>query len=407
MDFRILGPVEVRDGGRLVPLGSGQQRALLAMLLLRANETVSRDRLIHELWGERPPATAVKALQGHVSALRRLLEPARPTGADGQVIATRGAGYALRVDVEQLDLARFERLRDDGRRALGRQPEQAATRLREALALWHGPPLADVDGEFARLEAPRLAELRAATLEDRIEADLASGRHADLVGELEALVAASPLRERLRGQLMLALYRSGRQAEALAAYQDARRELVEELGIEPGRELQELERAILRHDTSLDLPAATVAPDRTLVGRERELGVLQQALESALVGRGGLVLISGEAGIGKSRLADELAQRARALGATTLFGRAWEAGGAPAYWPWAQAIRSYVRSEDPAAVRERLGGGAADVAQMLPELRELLPDVGPPVSLDPEGARFRLFDATATFLRNVARTSSR
>ena len=282
-------------------------------------------------------------------------------------------------------------------------------------------PLADVAQErFAQTEIPRLEELRVATLEDRLDADLATGRHAAIVGELEALVARHPLRERLRKQLMLALYRAGRQAEALAAYQDARRVLVEELGLEPSRELQELERAILRQDTSLDLrarvesrPPARPSPSPRgepgpgsavgqLIGRDRELAALLDGLESALVGRGRLFLIAGEPGIGKSRLAEELTERARGRGAVTLFGRAWEAGGAPAYWPWVQAIRTYARNRDPSTLRDQLGNGAADVAQMLPELRELLPEIGPPVSLDPEGARFRLFDATATFLRTAA-----
>ena len=422
MEFRILGPIEIRDGGRVLPLGGGQQRALLALLLLRANETMSRDLLIDELWGDTPPATAVKALQGHISALRRLLEPERASGAAGSVLVTRGTGYELRLDGGQLDLTRFELLRDEGREALAEgDSERAAARLREALGLWRGPPLADVAQErFAQTEIPRLEELRVATLEDRLDADLATGRHAGLVGELEALVARHPLRERLRRQLMLALYRAGRQAEALAAYQDARRVLVEELGLEPSRELQELERAILRQDTSLDLrarvesrPPARPSPAPRgepgpgsavgqLIGRDRELAALLDGLESALVGRGRLFLIAGEPGIGKSRLAEELTERARGRGAVTLFGRAWEAGGAPAYWPWVQAIRTYARHRDPSTLRDQLGNGAADVAQMLPELRELLPEIGPPVSLDPEGARFRLFDATATFLRTAA-----
>jgi DNA-binding SARP family transcriptional activator/tetratricopeptide (TPR) repeat protein len=413
MQFALLGPLEVRDGDAVVPLGGGQQRALLALFLLHANETISRDRLIHELWGERPPATAAKALQGHISALRRLLEPDRERGGGGRVILTRGTGYELRLESEQLDLARHERLRGEGRRALAEgRPEEAAARVREALALWRGPPLADVAYErFAQGEVARLEELHVATLEDRFEADLAAGRHADVVGELELLVGRHPLRERLRGQLMLALYRAGRQADALAVFQETRRALVEELGIEPSRELQQLERAILRQDTALDRrPAAgrpvglrAAPPAPPLVGRKRELSKLLDAFEDALAGRGRLVLVAGEPGIGKSRLADELAVRASARGAVTLFGRAWEAGGAPAYWPWVQALRTHIRAQQSNALREQLGAGGSDLAQLLPELRELFPDLPQPPSLESEGARFRLFDAVAAFLTNASR----
>jgi DNA-binding SARP family transcriptional activator/tetratricopeptide (TPR) repeat protein len=415
VEFRILGPIEVRDGERVLPLGAGQQRALLALLLLRANETLSRDRLIHELWGERPPSTAAKALQGHVSALRKLLERERVRGDPGRVIVTRGSGYELRLESEQLDLAVFERLRGEGMEALARaEPERAAARLREALALWRGPALAELAFEpFAQAEIARLEELRMATLEDRLEADLASGRDGELVGELEVLVRRYPLRERLRAQLMLALYRAGRQADALQVYQATRRTLVEELGIEPSRPLQELERAILTQDPSLEPSKATAtpaaserpegsAPGSPFVGRERELAELTAALDDALAARGRLVLLAGEPGIGKSRLAEEVANRAKERGARVLVGRCWEAGGAPAYWPWMQALRPYLRETESAALREQLGAGARDVAQILPELRELFPDLPAPPSLEPEAARFRLFESIATFLTSAA-----
>lgn len=411
MEFRILGPIEVRDGDRVLPLGAGQRRALLALLLLHANETVSRDHLIHEVWGERPPSTAAKALQGHVSALRSLLEPDRVPGGAGRVILTRGSGYELRLESEQLDAALFERLRSEGRRALAQgEPARAAARLREALALWRGPPLADVSYEpFAQAEIARLEELRLATLEDRLEADLASGRHSELVGELDALAGRYPLRERLRGQLMLALYRAGRQAEALEAYQAARHALVEELGIEPGRELRELEKAILRQDPSLDLvptgEEASKAPAASrgiFVGRDAELAELLTDLEAALAGRGRLCLLVGEPGIGKSRLADELIHHAKGRGVRVLVGRCWEAGGAPAYWPWVQSLRVYIREVESQALRDELGAGAVELAQILPELGEIFPDLLAPASLEPEAARFRLFDATARFLRNAS-----
>jgi DNA-binding SARP family transcriptional activator len=403
MEFRILGSLEVRDGDRAIPVGGGRQRALLALLILNANETVSIDRIVDELWGERAPPSAPKVIQNHVSRLRRAL-------SDG-LLVTRSAGYALELAPGQLDLDHFEELFEQGRHALASgDARRAAELLKSALDLWRGQPLAEfVFAPFAQTEIARLDERRLVALEQLIQAELELGRHADLVGELASLVAAHPLRERLRAQLMLALYRSRRQAEALAAYQDARRALVDELGIEPGQELQQLERSILQQDSALDLDTLPEPPrtkeqshvDGPLIGRERELAVLLEGFRDALSGRGRLVLIAGEPGIGKSRLADELAARAREHGAVTLFGRSWEAGGAPAYWPWVQAIRSYVRDCDPHALREQLGSGAADVAQMLPELRELLPDLGAPATLDPEGARFRLFDATALFLRKA------
>jgi class 3 adenylate cyclase len=244
MEFRILGPLELREAGESVPIAGAKQRALLAMLLLNANRVVSLDRLIDALWDEQPPETARKALHVHVSQLRKTL------GADR--IVTRTPGYLIRVEPEELDLAQFERLVEEGGR----------DKLREALTLFHGPPLADfADERFAQSEIARLEELRLVALEERIDADLAVGRHAEVVGELEAVVADQPLRERLRGQLMLGLYRCGRQAEALEAYQDARRALVEDLGIDPSRALQELERAILVQDAALELaPAAPRLP---------------------------------------------------------------------------------------------------------------------------------------------------
>ncbi len=207
---------------------------------------------------------------------------------------------------------------------------------------------------------------------------------------------------------MLSLYRCGRQAEALETFRTARSALVDELGLEPGRTLRELHEAILRQDPALDAPAAATAtverPGGSFVGRERELAQLVGGLEHALAGRGRLFLLSGEPGIGKSRLADELAAHARARGARVLVGRCWEAGGAPAYWPWVQALRMYVRDVDADELRRRLGAGAADLAQIIPELRERLPGLPGASSLDPEGARFRLFDASSRFLRSAAQS---
>ncbi|HET9288490.1 MAG TPA: BTAD domain-containing putative transcriptional regulator [Gaiella sp.] len=410
MDFRILGPLEVDEGGRSVELGGARQRALLTILLLRRNEVVSADRLIEELYDGRPPPTAAKSLQAHVSRLRGALRPE-------DRLHTRPGGYVLEVAPDELDADRAARLVAEGRKARGAgDHDAAATSFASALGLWRGRPLADVayDG-FAQDEIARLDELRLECLEERLETDLERGRHAEVIGDLERLVAEHTGRERLRGQLMLALYRSGRQADALAAYQDARRSLLDELGIEPGRALQELERAILSQDRRLDAPASIEAPDRSehpgrraagvFVGRERELADVLGAFDDARSGTGRLVLLTGEPGIGKSRLADELAAHAQARGTTVLWGRCWEAGGAPAYWPWVQALRSYVRDQDPETLRRQLGAGTSDLAHLLPDLRELFPDVPELHDLESEGARFRLFDAVATFLRNASEAS--
>jgi DNA-binding SARP family transcriptional activator/streptogramin lyase len=257
MDFRILGPMEVTDGDRAIAFAASKQRALLGVLLLHPGEVVSSERLIDELWGERPPATAAKVLQTYIFQLRRAL------GAG--LIATRPPGYLLAIDEGSVDAGRFRHMAARaGRLVTMGQPEQADPLYREALALWRGPPLADVAFEsFARNEVERLDEERLAALTARIDCELALGQHEPLVAELESLVGQYRLRERLRAQLMLALYRSGRQADALAAYQDARRSLVDELGLEPSRELQDLERAILSHDGNLEATSQSTvaAPD--------------------------------------------------------------------------------------------------------------------------------------------------
>ena len=256
IDYRILGPLEVSADGQAVEIGGPKLRALLVILLLRANESVPREVLVHELWGEHPPAGAQGSLDVYVSRLRKALGAV----ADGSVLVTRPGAYSLQIDEAQLDARQFEQLVEQGRAALaGNAPDQAAASLRGALKLWRGQALADLaNGPGPRIEAARLEELRLSAIEDRIEADLTLGRHADVVGELDVLVAQHPLRERLRGQLMIALYRGGRQAEALEAYQAARRTLVDELGLEPGPALQRLERAILQQDESLDLPGRAV-----------------------------------------------------------------------------------------------------------------------------------------------------
>jgi DNA-binding SARP family transcriptional activator len=257
VEFSILGPLEVRHEGRPVHIGGAKERALLAFLLLHAGEPVSVDRLIDELWGDSPPATARKSVQVRVAGLRRAVR--------GDVLLTRGDAYLVRLEPNQLDLHRFEQLLSDGSDALAAgDPSAAVTTLHEALGLWRGPALADFAYEsFAQPAIARLDELRAHALELRIEAQLELGLHARVIADLEDLVAAHPFRERLRVQLMLALYRDGRQAEALGVYRRTREEFVTELGIEAGPTLQKLQQAILRQDPSLDGPVA--APERSIL----------------------------------------------------------------------------------------------------------------------------------------------
>ena len=360
-DFRILGPLEVAVGGQPLSLAGARQRALLAILLLHAGETVSTDRLIDELWGDDPPEAGSAALRVRISQLRRVL------GAAGELLVTRTPGYAMALAPDQLDLRRFERLVAAGDRALRqRDPAQAVKSLREALALWRGPPLADFSyAPFAQPAIVRLEELRVAAIELHVEAQLALGDHARLIGELQALVLEHPLRERLCGQLMLALYRDGRQAEALAAYRAARRRLVDEIGVEPGPGLHDLEGRILAQDDGLvrelhdDLlkhapgfvsvvapPATRLArrvdplpppPNRT-IGRAREVGALGARLRSGQVR---LLTLTGPGGVGKTRLAIE---SARTVEADFADGACFV------------SFASLLRSEDvPAAILDALG----------------------------------------------------
>jgi len=267
--YRLLGPLEVTVDGTAVDLGGLKQRALLAILLLHANRPVHRDVLVDRLWGEHPPAGAVHAVNVYIWRLRKTLQA--PPGT--QRVLTRQGAYLLQAAEEQVDVALFERLAGEGRRALAAEAAgRASAVLGEALALWRGAPLADFRFEpFAQADIARLEELQAGVVEDRIEADLALGRHAHVVSELEALVAADPLRERLHQQLMIALYRCKRQADALAAYQNARRALADELGIEPCQALRQLERAILEQDPSLEPPPGTGSRQAPTPGHGRRL----------------------------------------------------------------------------------------------------------------------------------------
>lgn len=272
IEFLMLGPLEARRAGQPLKLGSIKHRMLLAKLLLHANQVLSTDELIDTVWGEQPPPTVRQSLQNHVAALRRLIEQAGTPAGQPRTLLTRDPGYLLQVHPDQLDLHRFRRMVDEGRTALeGGEPWAATRLLHEAVALWRGPVLADVVAAGASWpELAGIDELEIGAIEARIEADLVAGRHAELVGELEALIRRHPLREHLHGQMMLALYRSGRQADALGAYRHARRTLVDELGIEPSVRLQRLEQAILAQDPALELLGPARSGDEAGLARPSE-----------------------------------------------------------------------------------------------------------------------------------------
>jgi DNA-binding SARP family transcriptional activator/DNA-binding GntR family transcriptional regulator len=373
MEFRLLGPLEAIDGAAQLSLGSRKARALLARLLLDANRTVAVNRLVDDLWGAEVPDSAQKMVQIYVSHLRKAL----PAG----VIQTKAPGYVVEVEPEALDLGRFNRMRAEGRAALEAGDAPAATALlTAALDLWRGPALAEFLEPFARVESAHLEELRLSCLEDRVDAELAARRHGDVVGELEALAAQHPLRERLHRQLILALYRAGRQAEALEAYERFRRTLDDELAIEPSAGLKRLQQQMLTQDPSLEPafdavapPASGPAPRRAsskdvaegFVGRVDELAELLVLLETASGGDGTAVLIGGRAGIGKSRLVHELGRRARVRGARVLEGRCIQLVGVGLpYLPFVDALRPVAGL--PAI--EALAGGLQELPRLVPDL---------------------------------------
>jgi DNA-binding SARP family transcriptional activator len=387
MEFRVLGPLEVRRGGESVALGGAKQRALLALLVLNANRVVPRDHLVDELWGEEPPDTAVATVQVYVSRLRKLL--------GSETLVTRPGGYLLQVPSGRVDAEQFERLRAEGRPA-------------EALALWRGPPLAELSEPFARAEAARLDDLRLATLEERIESDIEHGEHAEVVGELQALIAEHPHRERLRRQLMLALYGSERQAEALQAYRDARATL-DELGIQPSEELRRLERSILQQDATLAagtvLSTAPILPSplasraaSPFVGRARELSSLNCLMKLASDGNGQVALLGGEAGSGKSRVLRELAHVAVKQGVLVLYGSCDPIVDAP-YQPFLEALEFLLELSDRRALAQVLGSGRDELARLLPELGD------PPAEAigNAEVARRVLHSAVRALVTHVSR----
>jgi DNA-binding SARP family transcriptional activator len=377
--FGYLGSLEVLDGdGAPVELGGLQARTVLAALLVAEGRVVPADALIDIIWGDSPPDAAATTIQSYVSRLRRSLGARRDAGDPVKPLPYEAGGYRIDLSAATVDARGFESLADQGRALLhdGRA-EEARSCLVEADSLWRGPALLEFRHlDFATGVATRLEERRLVAVEHRIEADLGLGRHAVVAPELAELVAAHPLREALRAQLALALYRSGRQADALRSLAEARRTLADELGLDPGPELRELEQRILEHDPDLEaprLPATAAAPavqpgdgpavehgPGGLFGRDAELGELVAALDES--GRDArFVVLEGEPGIGKTRLAEELRQRAAAAGALAVWGRADEGGAAPALWPWLAPLHEIAgrAGEAAAPVRDLLAGEAA------------------------------------------------
>ncbi len=435
MKFSILGPLAVTDGGRAIDLGRPKQRAVLAVLLLSPNRVVALDRLIELLWGDEAPARAAGALQAYISNLRRALEPERAARSPARVLVTQPPGYVLRVGPDDVDAARFEALAELGRVQLADGRPRAAHRaLVEALGLWRGPALAEFAFEaFADREASRLEDLRVGAAEHLWEAELALGAHGQIVGALEVAVVEHPLRERLWELLVLALYRSGRQGDALRAYDRARSILAEELGLSPSPSLRRLHADVLAQAATLDWaapapeaelqeearavaggeapPAATddsdghpAAPGSPFVGRERELAALESALAGTRRGRGRMVLVSGEAGIGKTRLAEELTTRAKAQGVPVVWALAYEGEGAPPFWPWVQAVRAMLgRTEgDPPTPLPAIGPEEADLGHLVPEIGALIRGETSAPELQPGSARFWLNQGVCDFIRRRA-----
>jgi DNA-binding SARP family transcriptional activator len=427
--FGILGPLEARRGGTPVDLGPPKQKAVLAALLISANQVVSLDRLTEMLWGADVPARAHGSIQAYIHNLRKVLEPGRAVRTQAQVLVTQPPGYLVQVDPEALDASAFELLAASGHRLLAQaHPASAKEQLVEALTLWRGPALAEFAFEqFAQPEAARLEQVRTTVNEDLLEAELALGNHVAVIGDITVAVGEHPLRERLWSLLMLALYRSGRQGEALRAFAMARHTLAEELGIDPSPALRKLEAAILAQSPELDythpeswtsepvslntanasLPP-TMPKEAPLVGRETQLRRLVTAASYARLGHGSVVLISGEAGIGKTRLAEAVVAEADGDDRLVAWGRAYEREGAPLGWLWIQVAQELTRRADAEHLREALKGRA----RLLAPFGTLLPpdEVGlaegaedlPALSCNPPTARFALFEAMTDFLVDLA-----
>ncbi len=413
MRFNILGPVEVRSGDELLDLGGPKQRAVLAVLVLRVGRVVTVDRLVDELWGDEPPARALGTLQAYVSNLRRVLEPGRAPRTPATVLASRPPGYVLQVLDDDVDAVRFERgvTRAQALLAAGR-PGEAHDELGAAMSLWRGPPLADLAAEaFARDPIDRLNELHEVAVETRLAADLALGRHATAAVELGDLVRRQPLRERPWELLMLALYRSGRQGDALRAYEHARRTLIEELGVEPGPALVRLERQVLEQDRALDwhapaplavMPVASPpsepepepAQREAFVGRRVELAAVRRLLEP---NGPRYALIGGEAGAGKTRLAQAFADAAREDGRHVVYTRCSETPGTPSFWPWRQVMRAIIENVPEADADRAMGPARDQLARVVPEFAGI-PAGDPPRADAADTALFQLYDSVTGFV---------
>ena len=411
MEFRILGAMEVLHDGQSLRLGGARPRTLLAILLTRAGRVVPTDTLIDELWEGKPPASAASALRVHVTNLRAALEPKRPRTSPSVRLPAAPGGYRLAAGADEVDAQQFERLLVIGREASAKHhvPEAAET-IGRALDLWRDRPFADLTSiGCLQLEASRLEELRAGALEELMGMRLSLGQHRELVTPLERAVADFPLREQLTAHLMLALYRSGRQADALRAFARLRTTLGEELGIEPTAALRELEEAILLQKPELEgrdapvhasrLPGPTRGPASSLVGRARELHELEQALDEIVAGDHGTVFVGGPPGIGKTSLVAALSARANQTGSRALYGRC-DPEPTGNYQPFVEALSSYLR-EAPASLFENWHDSlAGELVRLLPELTGRLPaPVGGDGSSDTD--RFRLFEAVVELFRRA------
>jgi DNA-binding SARP family transcriptional activator/tetratricopeptide (TPR) repeat protein len=430
LEIRVLGPLEIAWGGRVVDLGGVKARALIARLLIDRGLIVSVDRLVDSLWGDHDGDGAEIALRSTISRLRKRL---RDAGAPEDLIVTRAPGYALDVAAETTDLFVFEQMVTDGRRQLGRRrPSESLRVLKAAQDLWRGSAYSEVrDEPFARAEARRLEELLLAAIETRLDAEMTMGRHESLVGELETLTTEHPMRERLWSQRMLALYRSGRQAEALRVFQDLRSILVTEMGIEPGQDVSWMEHAILSQEPALSFPIPaesspsepevpdddddddtagadsgyrvripTSPNEGPLVGRDRESALLRDWWASVGQGDGGLLLVDGDPGIGKTRLVGELARAVEAEGALVLWGRCDEDPIAP-FQPFAEALGRYFHAESADRISRMPAWQLAELSRLVLRLRQYAPpfeeDAG-----DPENNRFRFFEAVTATLGELS-----
>ena len=424
--FGILGTLEVfgPEGRSLVPKGR-VDRVILGTLLLEPNGVVSRDRLIEAAWGDQPPEKALNALQVHVSRLRKLLGSA--TGSEAR-LRTQSPGYVLDYSPGELDAEEFERLavvhHDEDH-------ESVAARLTEALRLWRGPVLDGLDVGMSGLPAViRLEDLRLSTVERRVESDLALGCHREITGELEALVQSHPLNESLRGLLMVALYRSGRQADALAVYRQARQLLAEELGIDPGPALQALELAVLAQSAHLDMPTEgrdsspmpvsvlpssprtplpgrlAARPSMGMIGRDDELRVLADVYKRVATDGGReVVLLAGEAGVGKSTLAAAAARAAFDEGANVLFGHCEEDLASP-YQFFAEALDHLVKHASRNQLETHVRPYGPDLSRLVPSVSTLLPGLPATLGTDADTERYLLFAAVAGVIAELSTVSS-